>query len=74
MITLECNHSKKIGLPGYASHQFSITLRTELTDVAQVLRIGMLDHVILGQTNQSPNELGCFHRKETPWTHNTSKG
>jgi hypothetical protein len=36
MITLECNYSKKIGLPGYSSHQFSITLRTEISDVAQV--------------------------------------
>ncbi len=36
MITLECNYSKKIGLPGYSSHQFSITLRTELSDVGQV--------------------------------------
>jgi hypothetical protein len=36
MITLEANYSKKIGLPGYSSHQFSITLRSELTDVNQV--------------------------------------
>jgi hypothetical protein len=36
MITLECNYSKKIGLPGYSSHQFSITLRTEISDLAQV--------------------------------------
>ena len=36
MITLECNYSKKLGLPGYSSHQFAITLRTELTDVTQV--------------------------------------
>jgi len=36
MITLECNYSKKIGLPGYSSHQFSITLRTEISDVNQV--------------------------------------
>ena len=36
MITLECNYSKKIGLPQYSSHQFSITLRTELADVTQV--------------------------------------
>ena len=36
MITLECNYSKKLGLPGYSSHQFSITLRTEIADVAQV--------------------------------------
>ena len=36
MITLECNYSKKIGLPSYSSHQFSITLRTEIADVNQV--------------------------------------
>ena len=36
MITLEANYSKKIGLPGYSSHQFSITLKSELTDVSQV--------------------------------------
>jgi hypothetical protein len=36
MITLEANYSKKIGLPGYSSHQFSITLRTEIADVNQV--------------------------------------
>lgn len=36
MITLEANYSKKIGLPNYSSHQFSITLRTEIQDVSQV--------------------------------------
>jgi hypothetical protein len=36
MITLECNYSKKIGLPGYSSHQFSITLKTEISDLNQV--------------------------------------
>jgi len=36
MITLEANYSKKIGLPGYSSHQFSITLKSELSDVSQV--------------------------------------
>lgn len=36
MITLETNYSKKIGLPGYSSHQFSVSLKTELTDLAQV--------------------------------------
>ena len=30
MIVLESNYSKKIGLPQYSSHQFSITLRTEI--------------------------------------------
>jgi hypothetical protein len=36
MITLECNYSKKLGLPQYSSHQFSITLRTEIADLAAV--------------------------------------
>jgi len=36
MLTLECNYSKKIGLPGYSSHQFMVTLRTEINDVATV--------------------------------------
>ena len=26
MITLECNYSKKLGLPGYSSHQFAIKI------------------------------------------------
>ena len=36
MLTLECNYSKKIGLPGYSSHQFLVTLRTEITDLSTV--------------------------------------
>jgi hypothetical protein len=36
MITLECNYSKKLGLPGYSPHQFAITLRTEIADLTQV--------------------------------------
>ncbi len=36
MIKLKCDYSKKLGLPGYSSHQFSISLETEITDVSQV--------------------------------------
>jgi hypothetical protein len=35
-LILETNYSKKIGLPGYSSHQFMVTLRTEITDLATV--------------------------------------
>ncbi|HUR46455.1 MAG TPA: hypothetical protein VMZ27_11315 [Candidatus Saccharimonadales bacterium] len=35
-VILEANYSKKVGLPGYSSHQYSITLRTEITDLTQV--------------------------------------
>ena len=35
-LVLKGNYSKKIGLAGYSSHQFSLTLKTEITDIAQV--------------------------------------
>jgi hypothetical protein len=35
-IIIEANYSKKVGLPAYSSHQFSLTLKTELTDITQV--------------------------------------
>ena len=35
-IVLEGNYSKKVGLPGFSSHQFSLTLKTEITDITQV--------------------------------------
>jgi hypothetical protein len=36
MITLEANYSKKLGLPGYSSHQYSLTVRKEVIDVSQI--------------------------------------
>jgi hypothetical protein len=35
-ITLEANYSKKLGLPQYSSHQYSITVRTEVSDLSKV--------------------------------------
>lgn len=35
-IHLEANYSKKLGLPGYSSHQYSVTIKTEVSDVTQV--------------------------------------
>lgn len=35
-IQLEANYSKKLGLPGYSSHQFSVTIQVELADIKQV--------------------------------------
>src|SRR6187402_1899830 len=35
-ITLEANYAKKLGLPNYSSHQYSVTIRTELTDLSQI--------------------------------------
>ena len=35
-IIIEANYAKKVGLPAYSSHQFAVTLRTELTDLSQL--------------------------------------
>jgi len=37
-IIIEANYSKKIGLPAYSSHAYSVTIRTEVSDLAQVER------------------------------------
>jgi len=36
MIVLEANYSKKLGLPGYSSHHYSLTVRKEVSDISQV--------------------------------------
>jgi hypothetical protein len=35
-IVLEANYSKKLGLPDYSSHQYSVSIRSELQDLTQV--------------------------------------
>lgn len=35
-IILEASYSKKLGLPHFSSHSYVVSIRTELTDVAQV--------------------------------------
>jgi hypothetical protein len=46
-VILEANYSKKIGLPGYSSHQFMLTLRTELSDLTQVSAESQRLHALL---------------------------
>jgi hypothetical protein len=59
MITLEANYSKKIGLPGYSSHQFSITLKTEIADIAQVqTESARLYRVLQDGVDESIQEIG----------------
>ena len=31
MLIIEANYSQKLGLPGYSSHQYSLTLRAEIS-------------------------------------------
>ena len=36
LVKLIANYAKKLGLPGYSSHQYSVTIKTEVTDPAHV--------------------------------------
>lgn len=35
-VVIEANYSKKLGLPEYSSHQYSLTIRTEVTDLSAI--------------------------------------
>ena len=35
-VKLIANYAKKLGLPGYSSHQFSVSVETELTNVEEI--------------------------------------
>ena len=35
-ITLEANYQKRLGLPNYSSHAYSITVRTEVSNLAKI--------------------------------------
>src|SRR5438309_1290669 len=46
-IQIEVNYSKKLGLPGYSSHQYSVTIRTELADLTQLSEESQKIHALL---------------------------
>ena len=82
MILLEANYSKKIGLPGYSSHQFSVSLKTELAEVGQVQTESSRLYALLQQsvdnslqqigylpnTNGNGHKNGNGHPKPPPET------
>lgn len=58
-ITLESNYSKKIGLPGYSSHQYSLTVRTEVADLNQVDEASSrLYHLLQNSVDEQIKEAG----------------
>ena len=52
-IVIECNYSKKLGLPNYSSHQYSVTVRSEITDLAQLERTNAQLYSLLQQAVDS---------------------
>ena len=60
MITLECSYQKKVGLPQYSSHQFSVTLRTEIADLANVQTESARLYALLQQSVDSSLQQSGF--------------
>ncbi len=50
MPTIEASYSKKIGLPGYSSHSYSVTIRTEVADIGQVEKESNQLYALLQET------------------------
>ena len=46
-IIMEANYSKKLGLPGYSSHQYCVSLKVEVADLTKVEAASQEVHTIL---------------------------
>ncbi len=74
-IQLEANYSKKLGLPGYSSHQFSVTLRVELADIKQVeTESSRLYTLIQGCVDRNIQQTGFLPVHGSPKGNGTSNG
>jgi hypothetical protein len=59
MVIIEANYSKKLGLPAYSSHSYSITIRSEVADLSQVERESAKLYAILqGSVDREIQEVG----------------
>ena len=58
-VIIEANYSKKLGLPAYSSHAYSITIRSEVADLSQVERESAKLYAILqGSVDREIQEVG----------------
>jgi hypothetical protein len=58
-IFIESNYSKKLGLPGYSSHSYSLTIRTELSDLSHLEReSAKLYSILQGSVDREIQEVG----------------
>ncbi len=58
-VVIEANYSKKLGLPAYSSHAYSVTIRSEVADLSQVERESAKLYAILqGSVDREIQEVG----------------
>ena len=71
-IILEANYAKKLGLPGFSSHQYSVSIRAELTDLSQIQQeSSRLYGLLQDAVDQSIQQVGFL---PDPATHGTNGG
>lgn len=74
-IQLEANYSKKLGLPGYSSHQHSLTIRVELADIKQVeSESARLYALLQGCVDRDIQETGFLPVNGSGSQHNGTNG
>jgi len=75
-IVTEANYSKKLGLPAYSSHSYSVTIRSEVADLSQIERESVKLYAILqGSVDREIQEVGFIpdgngHGSSAPRTPN----
>ena len=76
-VKLIANYAKRLGLPGYSSHQFSVSIETELQDIDNVAQQSArlyesLQNVVDQQIQKTgfvpPNGYGRETEKDGAWT------
>lgn len=74
-IVLEANYAKKLGLPNYSSHQYCVTIRTELTDLSQVeAESARLYRLLQDAVDKEIQSVGFMPDATTYGMNNGSKG
>lgn len=65
-LILEANYAKKLGLPGYSSHQYSVSIRMELNDLSQVeAESARLYNLLQDSVDQSIQNVGFMPDAQT---------
>ena len=65
-ILLEATYAKKIGLPEYSSHQFSLTVRREVTGLEHIHEAGEdLYHALQASVDKEIRHTGYLPGKDT---------
>ena len=77
-VKLISNYAKRLGLPGYSSHQFSVSVETELTDLSQVQEetarlYGLLQNAVDHEIQHTGFVPGHDYGEPTPPGHSQNR-